>query len=70
MKYRFILFLALAISCTLCADAQEKKSFWSHGLGKLLKNVDDAVNRMQDAGLDSSYIRKQKYDRMVYVGYY
>lgn len=70
MKCRFIIPCLLALSCTLCASAQEKRSFWSHGIGKLLKNVDDAVNRMQDAGLDSNYIRKEKYDRMVYLGYY
>ena len=70
MKYRLFLLWVLVISCTLCAGAQEKRSFWSHGFGKLLKNVDDAINRMQDAGLDSTYIRRQKYDRMVYLGYY
>ena len=30
----------------------------------------DLINRMQDAGVDTNYIRKQKYDRMVYLGYY
>ena len=70
MKYRLVLILSLAFACTFCASAQEKRTFWSHGLGKLLKNVDDAINRMQDAGLDSNYIRRQQYDRMVYLGYY
>ena len=70
MKIRCIVFLLLAFSCILSVSAQEKRSFWDHGLGKLLKSADDFINRMQDAGVDTNYIRKQKYDRMVYLGYY
>ena len=70
MKIRRIVFLTLAFSCILSVSAQEKRSFWDHGLGKLLKSADDMINRMQDAGVDTNYICKQKYDRMVYLGYY
>jgi hypothetical protein len=70
MKIRRVIFLILAFSMFLSASAQEKKSFWDHGVGKLLKSADDMLNRMQDAGVDTNYIRKQKYDRMVYLGYY
>lgn len=70
MKIRQIVFLILAFSNILYVSAQEKRSFWDHGLGKLLKSADDMINRMQDAGVDTNYIRKQKYDRMVYLGYY
>ena len=70
MKIRQIVFLILAFSSILYVSAQEKRSFWDHGLGKLLKSADDMINRMQDAGVDTNYIRKQKYDRMVYLGYY
>ena len=70
MKIRRVIFLILAFSIFLSASAQEKRSFWDHGVGKLLKSADDMLNRMQDAGVDTNYIRKQKYDRMVYLGYY
>ena len=54
MKIRRIVFLTLAFSCILSVSAQEKKSFWDHGLGKLLKSADDMRNRMQDAGVDTN----------------
>ena len=70
MKIRLIVFLSLAFSSILYVSAQEKRTFWDHGVGKLLKSADDMINRMQDEGVDTNYIRKQKYDRMVYLGYY
>ena len=70
MMIRIVLFLALAFFNCLCANAQEKRSFWDHGLGKFLKSVDDMVDRWQDAGVDSNYIRKFEKSRMVYLGYY
>lgn len=60
-----MLFLSLS-----AASAQEKRSFWSHGIGKLLKKGDDLLAKWEDEGLDSTYIRKLDLDRMVYVGYY
>ena len=57
-------------SVSLSATAQEKRSFWDHGLGKFLKSADDMLDRMQDEGVDTNYIRKPKLSRMVYVGYY
>ncbi len=70
MTIRFSALLLLAFSSCLCASAQEKRSFWSHGLGKFLKAADDMVDRWQDAGVDSNYIRKFDKSRMVYLGYY
>ena len=70
MKRRYITILLLAFSVSLSTTAQEKRSFWDHGLGKFLKSVDDKINRMQDEGVDSNYIRKPKLSRMVYLGYY
>jgi len=70
MKIRFIILLSLAFSIIPYASAQEKRSFWSHGVGKLLKSVDDMVNRWQEAGVDTNYIRKFEKSRMVYLGYY
>lgn len=63
----FILMLFLSLSAI---RAQEKRSFWSHGIGRLIKMGDDLVARMQEEGVDTNYIRKPKLDRMVYVGYY
>ncbi len=62
--------LLLAFSSFLYASAQEKRSFWDHGLGKFLKSADDMVNRWQEEGVDTNYIRKPKMSRMVYLGYY
>ena len=70
MMNRFIAFLSLAFLISLCVSAQEKRTFWDHGLGKLLKSADNMIDRMQDAGVDSNYIRKPKLSRMVYLGYY
>lgn len=70
MKIRFIVCLSLVFSNFLYASAQEKRSFWSHGLGKFLKNVDNMLDSWQDAGVDTNYIRKPKMSRMVYLGYY
>ena len=70
MLNRFILLLSLSFSISLYSSAQEVRSFWDHGIGKLLKSADDMVNRWQDEGVDSNYIRKPKLSRMVYLGYY
>lgn len=67
---RYFVFLLLVFSNSLSAPAQEKRSFWDHGLGKFLKSADDMLNRMQDEGVDTNYIRKPKLSRMVYLGYY
>lgn len=67
---RYFVFLLLVFSNSISAPAQEKRSFWDHGLGKFLKSADDMLNRMQDEGVDSNYIRKPKLSRMVYLGYY
>ena len=57
--------------CILSSSAQEeKRSFWSYGIGKLLKKADDWLYAGQESGLDTNYIRKPKHDRMVYLGYY
>ena len=63
-------FKEAAFSNTLCASAQKKRSFWDHGLGKFLKSIDDMLDRWQEAGVDTNYIRKLKMSRMVYLGYY
>lgn len=65
--YLFVLFIYLIVSAS---HAQEKRSFWNHGIGKVLKSADDLINRWQDEGVDTNYICKQKLDRMVYLGYY
>ena len=70
MNMRFVAFLSLAFLCSLHVSAQEKSSFWSHGLGKFLKSADEMVDRWQEAGVDTNYIRKPKLSRMVYLGYY
>ena len=70
MKVRYFVILLLAFSNFLSVPAQEKKSFWDHGLGKFLKSADDMLNRMQEEGVDTNYIRKPKLSRMVYLGYY
>ena len=70
MKIRYITVLLLVFSVSLCTTAQEKRSFWDHGLGKFLKSADDMIDRMQDEGVDTNYIRKPKLSRMVYLGYY
>ena len=70
MKIRMIVFLSLALLNFAEASAQEKRSFWDHGLGKFLKSADEMIDRWQDAGVDTNYIRKPKMSRMVYLGYY
>lgn len=65
-----ILVLLLAFSSFLYASAQEKRSFWDHGIGKFLKSADDMLDRWQEEGVDTNYIRKPKLSRMVYLGYY
>ena len=70
MKIRFIVFLPFVFLSSLYVSAQEKKTFWNHGLGKFLKSADAMVDRWQDAGVDTNYIRKPKLSRMVYLGYY
>ena len=70
MKIWYFVILLLVFSNSLSASAQEKRSFWDHGLGKFLKSADDMLNRMQEEGVDTNYIRKPKLSRMVYLGYY
>ena len=70
MKIWYFVILLLVFSNSLSAPAQEKRSFWDHGLGKFLKSADDMLNRMQEEGVDTNYIRKPKLSRMVYLGYY
>ena len=70
MMRRFIVILALAFLSSLYASAQEERTFWNHGLGKLLKSADEMIDRLQDEGVDTNYIRKPKLSRMVYLGYY
>lgn len=70
MMIRLVIFLILAFSKFLCASAQEKRSFWDHGLGKFLKSADETLDRWQEEGVDTNYIRKPKLSRMVYLGYY
>ena len=70
MKIRYFVFLLSAFSVALSAPAQEKRSFWDHGLGKFLKSADEMFDRMQEEGVDTNYIRKPKLSRMVYLGAY
>ena len=70
MKIPYIPILLLAYSVSLSAPAQEKRSFWDHGLGKFLKSADEMFDRMQEEGVDTNYIRKPKLSRMVYLGAY
>lgn len=70
MYIRYFVFLLLAFTVSLDASAQEKRSFWDHGFGKFLKSADEVLDRWQDEGVDTNYIRKPKLSRMVYLGYY
>lgn len=70
MSRNRIIVLILAFSNILYASAQEKRSFWDHGIGKFLKSADDMLDRWQEEGVDTNYIRKPKLSRMVYLGYY
>ena len=70
MKIRYFVLLLSAFSVALSATAQEKRSFWDHGLGKFLKSADEMFDRMQEEGVDTNYIRKPKLSRMVYLGAY
>ena len=70
MMIRFIVILSLAFLSSLHTSAQEERSFWDHGIGKLLKGADEMIDRWQDEGVDTNYIRKPKLSRMVYLGYY
>ena len=57
MKIRYIAVLLLAFSVSLSAPAQEKRSFWDHGLGKFLKSADEMFDRMQEEGVDTRLLR-------------
>lgn len=70
MYIRYFVFLLLAFTVSLDVSAQEKRSFWDHGFGKFLKSADEMLDRWQDEGVDTNYIRKPKLSRMVYLGYY
>ena len=67
---RVVVILSIVILGSLCASAQEKRTFWDHGLGKFLKSADEMLDRWQEEGVDTNYIRKPKLSRMVYLGYY
>ena len=67
---RIVVILSIVFLGSLCASAQEKRSFWDHGLGKFLKSADEMLDRWQEEGVDTNYIRKPKLSRMVYLGYY
>ena len=70
MYIQYFVFLLLAFTVSLGASAQEKRSFWDHGFGKFLKSADEMLDRWQEEGVDTNYIRKPKLSRMVYLGYY
>ena len=70
MKIWYFAVSLLAFSVSLSTPAQEKRSFWDHGLGKFLKSADETLDRMQEEGVDTNYIRKPKLSRMVYLGAY
>ena len=70
MMNRIVVILSIVFLSSLCAPAQEKRSFWDHGLGKFLKSADEMLDRWQEEGVDTNYIRKPKLSRMVYLGYY
>lgn len=65
-----ILVIILSFICFFPAFAQEKRSFFDHGIGKWLKKTDQLIASWQEEGVDTNYIRKQSLDRMVYIGYY
>ena len=67
---RIVVILSIVFLGSLCASAQEKRTFWDHGLGKFLKSADEMLDRWQEEGVDTNYIRKPKLSRMVYLGYY
>ena len=67
---RVVVILSIVFLGSLCASAQEKRTFWDHGLGKFLKSADEMLDRWQEEGVDTNYIRKPKLSRMVYLGYY
>lgn len=66
------LFTTILLSSFLLSGSaqEEKRTFWDHGVGKFLKKTDHLIASWQEEGVDTSYIRKQELDRMVYVGYY
>lgn len=70
MMFRYLFLFLFALASCLPSEAQEKRSFWSHGIGKLLKRADDLVAKWEEEGVDTTYIRKPELDRMVYLGYY
>lgn len=70
MMNRIVVILSIVFLGSLCASAQEKRTFWDHGLGKFLKSADEMLDRWQEEGVDTNYIRKPKLSRMVYLGYY
>ena len=48
MKIWYFAVSLLAFSVSLSTPAQEKRSFWDHGLGKFLKSADETLDRMQE----------------------
>lgn len=70
MKRLFTTFIFLSAFLLSTSAQEEKRTFWTHGVGKFLKKADDLVASWQEEGVDTNYIRKQELDRMVYVGYY
>lgn len=70
MKKISILISALLFSLVTLAEGQEKRDFWTHGIGKLLKSADDFVKEMEHSGFDTTYIEVPERDRMIYIGGY
>ncbi|MDO4511037.1 MAG: DUF4421 family protein [Bacteroidales bacterium] len=54
----------------ITAAPEPKRSYWDHGLGKLLKKVDTMLEEGQLSGIDTAYQTIPKYNRQVYLGAY
>lgn len=70
MQVRLFISIITVLFFSLPLNAQERRTFWEHGIGKLMKKADQLVDSWQEQGVDTNYIRKQKLDRIVYLGYY
>lgn len=66
-----LLFTALLVLCLpTCMQAQEKRSFWQHGLGKALVGFDKWLEKSQRKGIDTTYQDVPQLNRQVYLGSY
>ena len=70
MKKRYLYVLTFLSLLCLPGKAQEKTGFWNHGIGKFLKKADKVIDSWQEAGVDTTYIRAYKKDRIIYIGAY